>query len=159
MLMFTLAICCLTTSNLPWFMDLKFQLLCNIVFYSIRLLSPPDTCTTERDFHVGPTSSFFLELLFSSSSVAYWAPTDLAGSSSYTISFCLIILFMGSQGKNTGVVCYSLLHWTRFCQNSSLWPICLTWPSTAWLIASLSYANPFTTRLWSMKVRSYAKSV
>ena len=32
---FTLAISCLTTSNLPWFMDLTFQL-CNIALYSIR---------------------------------------------------------------------------------------------------------------------------
>ena len=31
MLMFTLAIFCLTTSNLPWFMDQHFRLLCNIV--------------------------------------------------------------------------------------------------------------------------------
>ena len=39
-----------------------------------------------------------------------------------------------------------------FCQNSSLWPIHLKWPCMAWLIASLSYASPFTvTRLWSMK--------
>ena len=29
----------------------------------------------------------------------------------------------------------------HFCQNSSLWPICLGWPCKAWLIASLSYAN------------------
>ena len=33
----TPAISCLTTSNSPWFMDLTFQLLCNIVLYSIRL--------------------------------------------------------------------------------------------------------------------------
>ena len=32
--MFTLAISCLTTPNLPWFMDLTFQVLCNIVLYS-----------------------------------------------------------------------------------------------------------------------------
>ena len=29
-------------------------------------------------------------------------------------SYCL----WGSQGKNTEVVCYSLLQWTMFCQNS-----------------------------------------
>ena len=39
-----------------------------------------------------------------------------------------------------------------FCQNSSLWPGCLGWVSSAWLIALLSYASPFTTtRLWSTK--------
>ena len=58
----------------------------------------------------------------------------------------------GSPGKNTGVGCHFLLQWTIFCQNSSLWPFWLGWPCTAWLIASLSYTNPFTmTRLWSMK--------
>ena len=27
---------------------------------------------------------------------------------------------MGSQGKNTEVVCHSLLQWTTFCQNSTM---------------------------------------
>ena len=34
-----------------------------------------------------------------------------------------------SQGKNTEVVCHSLLLWTMFCQNSPPWPICLGWPT------------------------------
>ena len=51
----------------------------------------------------------------------------------------------GSQGKNTEVVCLSLLQWTTFCQNSPSWPIHLGWPYMAWLIVSLSQ-----TRLWSM---------
>ena len=54
-------------------------------------------------------------------------------------------------GKNTGVGCHFLLQWTMFSQNSSLWPNCLGWACTAWLIASLSYARPFTpTGLWSL---------
>ena len=36
MSMFTLAISCLITSNFSWFMDLTFQVLCNIALYSIR---------------------------------------------------------------------------------------------------------------------------
>ena len=36
-LTFTLAISCLTTSNLPSFMDLTFRFPCNIALYSIRL--------------------------------------------------------------------------------------------------------------------------
>ena len=51
----------------------------------------------------------------------------------------------GSQGKNTKVVCHSLLQETTFCQNSPLWLVHLGWPHTAWLIVSLSW-----TRLWSM---------
>ena len=63
-----------------------------------------------------------------------------------------------SQGKNTGVVCHSLLWQTTFSQNSSLWPIHLGWLCTSWLIASLNYTfellhwiSPFATQgcvLW-----------
>jgi len=42
----------------------------------------------------------------------------------------------GSQGKNTEVVCHSLLQWTTFCQNSPPWPVHLGWPYMAWLIVS-----------------------
>ena len=38
-----------------------------------------------------------------------------------------------SPGKNIGVVCHSPLQGTTFYQNSSLWPIHLGWPHTAWL--------------------------
>ena len=75
----------------------------------------------------------FLELFLHWSPVAYWAPTDL-GSSSFTIlSFCLSYCSWGSQGKNTEVVCYSLLQWTTFCQTSPPWPAHLGWPHRAWL--------------------------
>ena len=39
----------------------------------------------------------------------------------------------GSQGKNTEVVCHSLLQWTTFCQTSPPWPARLGWPYMAWL--------------------------
>ena len=61
----------------------------------------------------------------------------------------------GCRSKNTGVVCHSLLQWTTLCQNSPLWPVHLRWPCTAWLIASLSFASPFsTTRLWSQNLQA-----
>ena len=48
--------------------------------------------------------------------------------------------------------CHFLLQWITIRQNSWLWSSCLGWPCLAWLIASLSYASPFTmTRLWSLK--------
>ena len=76
----------------------------------------------------------------------------LQGLNSGTISFYLSILFMGSSDKNTGVGCHSLLKWTIFCQNSSLQPVHLGWPYTAWFIVSLSYTRPFARRrLWSKK--------
>ena len=86
MLMITLAISCLTTFNLPWFMHLTFQVLCNIALYSIRLL-----CC----FCFGSVSSFFLKLFLHTSPVAYWTPTNLGSSSFSVLSFCLFILFMG----------------------------------------------------------------
>ena len=46
-------------------------------------------------FHFGSTASLFLELFLYSFPVAYWTPTNLGGSSSRVISFCLFILFMG----------------------------------------------------------------
>ena len=39
----------------------------------------------------------------------------------------------GSQGKNTEVVCHSLLQWTTVCQPSPPWSIHLGWPHMAWL--------------------------
>ena len=96
MSMFTIAIPCLTTSNLPWFMDLEFQVpmqYCSLHHWT--LLSPPVTSTAGHGFHFVSASSFFLELLLHLSLVAYWAPTNLGSSSSSVISICLFILFMG----------------------------------------------------------------
>ena len=59
----------------------------------------------------------------------------------FAFSYCS----WGSQGKNTEVVCHSLLQWTTFCQTSPLWLFHLGWLYTAWLTVSLSY-----TKLWSM---------
>ena len=44
------------------------------------------------------------------SPVAYWAPTDLGSSSFSIIPFCFSYCSWDSQGKNTEVVCHSLLH-------------------------------------------------
>ena len=84
-------------------------------------------------FCFGSIPSFFLELFLHWSPVAYWAPTDLVNSSFSILSFCLFILFMGSQGKETEVVCHSLLQWTTFCQTSPPWPVHHGWPHMAWL--------------------------
>ena len=47
----------------------------------------------------------------------------------FAFSYCS----WGSQGKNTEVVCHSLLQWTTFCQTSPPRPVHLGWPHTAWL--------------------------
>ena len=128
------------------------NILCNIVLYSIGL-SPPDAPAAEHCFCFGLSISFFLKLLviiLCLSPAAYWTLSNLGGSSSDVVSFFAFSYCpWGSPGKSSGVGCYLLLQWPMFCQNSS--PICFEWPSTAWLIASLRYTSPFTTRLCSMK--------
>ena len=60
---FTLAISCLTSSNLPWFMDLTFQVPMQYCSLPHRtLLLSPITSTTGYCFCFGSISSFFLEL-------------------------------------------------------------------------------------------------
>ena len=94
---FTLAISCLATSNLPWFMDLTSQV--PVQYYcSLQhrtLLLSPVTSTAGYCFCFGSIPSFFLELFLHWSPVAYWTPTDLGSSSFSILSFCLFILFMG----------------------------------------------------------------
>ena len=129
---FTVAISCLTTSNLPcsWTWHSKF--LCNTAFYSIGpcfyYQSHPQLGIVFALFH-----PFILELFLFWSPVAYWAPTDLGSSSFSILSLCLFICSWDSQGKNTEVVCHSLLQWTTFCQTSPPWPIRLGWLYMAWL--------------------------
>ena len=53
----------------------------------------------------------------------------LSVSYHFAFSYCS----WGSQGKNTEVVCHSLLQWTTFCQTSPPWPTYLGWHHTAWL--------------------------
>ena len=93
---FTLAISCLTTSNLPWFKDLTFQI--SMQYCSLQhqtLLLSPVTSTAGYYLCFGSIPSFFLEFfLHWSPVVAYWAPTDLESFSFSILSFCLFILFM-----------------------------------------------------------------
>ena len=93
---FTLAISCWTTSNLPWFMDLTFQV--PMQYFSLErwsLLLSPLTFTSGYCFCFGSIRSFFLELFLHWSVIAYWAPTVLGTSSFSILSCCLFILFMG----------------------------------------------------------------
>ena len=100
MSMFTLAISYLTTSNLPWFMDLTFQVHMQYCSLPHRTLLPsPVTSTTGCCFCFGDVSSFFLELFLHWSPVAYGAPTDLGSSSFSVLSFCLFMLFMGFSSQ------------------------------------------------------------
>ena len=92
MLTFTLAISYLTTSNLPWFMDLaNIPASCAILLIiHWTLLLSPVSLTTGYCFCFGSIPSFFLEV-------------------SYHLAFSYCS--WGSQDKNAEVVCYSLLQW------------------------------------------------
>ena len=62
MSVFTLAISCLTTSNLPWFMDLTFQVPMQYCSFQHGIWLPsPVTSTMGCCFCFGSVSSFFLE--------------------------------------------------------------------------------------------------
>ena len=139
MSMFTLAISCLTTSNLPCFMDITFQV--PMLYWSLQhwtLLPSPVTSKTGYCFCFDAVSSFFMELFLYWSPVAYWTLPTWGVHLSVSYLFAFSSCSWGSQGKNTEVVCHSFLQWTMFCQNSPPQPVCLGWPYMAWIIVSLS---------------------
>ena len=102
---------------------------CSLQHWNLLLSLVPST--SECCFCFGSFRSFFLELFLHWSPVVYWA-TDL-GSSSFRVLFPFSYCSWGSQGKNTEVVCCSLLRWTTFCQTSPPWPVRFGWPHMAWL--------------------------
>ena len=124
--MFILAISCLTTSSLPWFMDLTFQVpvqYCSL--WHQTFLSPPDTFTTKHHFRFGPAASFFPELLviiLCSSQVAYLT----CGGSSFGV---IIFIFHSVHGVLRG----RILEWFGIPSSSgpcfviTLTMICLSW--------------------------------
>ena len=122
MLMLTLAISCLTTSNLPWFMDLTFQV--PMQYYSLQhqtLLPSPISFTTGCCFCFGSVSSFFLELVLHWSPVAYWASTNLGSSSFSVLFFCLFILFLGFSRQECWF-CYTKINVAISRKNMTILP-------------------------------------
>ena len=92
MLMFTLAISCLTTCNLPWFINIPGS-------YPMLIFTASGFTFSTRHRHNWALFSLWLSLFlpsgFLSSPVVYLAPTDLGISSFSVISLCLSLLFMG----------------------------------------------------------------
>ena len=146
MLMFALAISCLTTSNLSWFMDLTFQVpmqCCSLQLWT--LLLSPVTSTTGCCFCFGSISSFFQELFLHWYPVAYWAPTDLESSSFSVLSFCLFMLFMGFSRQE---------YWNGLPFPSPVVHILSelsTMTHLSWMaLHGMAYVSLTYTRLWSM---------
>ena len=127
-------------------MDLTFQVpmqYCSLKHWTLPW--SPGTFTTKHCFYFGPGFLFFLELFLICLQWHIEHLLTLGVHLPLTYLFPLSYCSWGFQGKNTEVVCHSLIQWTTFCQNSPPWLICLGWLSTAWLIAPLSYR-----RLWYM---------
>ena len=131
--MFTLAISCLPTSNLPRFMDLTFQVAMQYWFLQHWTLLPSLVTSL--------TGFFFFFLLWLclfivSGVISPLSPVALGTYQPGEVIFqCPIFLpsycSLHSQGKNTEVVCHSLPQWITFCQNSPPCPICLGCPCMA----------------------------
>ena len=93
--------------------------------YTILLFTASDLASITSLIHnwvlfcFGSVSSFFLVLFFSTDLQLHIVhlPTwgvHLSVSYLFAFSYCS----WGSHGRNTEVVCHSLLQWTTFCQNS-----------------------------------------
>ena len=165
MFIFTLVIFWLTMSHLPWFIDLTFEVSMQYCsFQHQTLLSPPNTHSL-ASFPLWPSCFILTGDIINGNSPPHFPCSIFGHLQAWGAHLLTSYLFAfsyrpcGSQGKNTGVSCHFLLQWTKFCQNSLLWPIHLRWPCTEWFIASLSYASPFPTmKLWSMKGKQYDTS-
>ena len=108
-------------------MDLTFQVPLQYCSLQHQTLLPSlVTSTAGSWFCFGSIPSFFLELFLHT-------PTNLGNSSFSVLYFAFSHCSWGSQGKNTEVVCHSLIQWTTFCQTSAPWPICLGSPHKLWL--------------------------
>ena len=128
---FTLAISCLTTSNLLWFMDLAFQVPMQYYYLPhLTLLTSPVTSTTGHCFTL-PRSlhsfwSYFSTLLqYHTGHLPTWG-VHLSVPCLFAFLYCS----WGSQGKNTEVVCHSLLQGTTFVRTLHHDPS--VWGSPTW---------------------------
>ena len=146
MLMFTLAISCMTSFQCTLIHEPNIPVpaqFCSLQHHS--LLSPPDTSTTGHHFHFGSASSFFLELFLCSSPVACWTPTNLTGSPFKVLPFCLFILFMGFSRQE----CWSGLPFLSPVNHILSELSTMTHPS--WVaLCDMAHSSLSYTKLWFM---------
>ena len=135
-------------------MDLTFQIPMQYCSLQHRtLLLSPVTSTTGYCFCFDSIPSFFLELFLHWSPVAYWTSTNLGSSFSSILSFCLLYSSWGSQGKNTEVVCHSLLQWTDHWKHQKAYLLQLglrQWPVGVYYLRSHAnlISSQQTSYLW-----------
>ena len=130
---FTLSITCLTTSNLPWFMDLTFQIPMQYCYLQHR------TLLLSRHIHNWVLFLLWLppfilsEVIFALISSSILGTYRLGESSFSILSFCLFILFMGFSRQEywSGLPFLSLVD--HILSDLSTMTARLGWPHTAWL--------------------------
>ena len=137
---FTLAISCLTTSNLPWFMDLTFQVpmqYCSLQHQT--LLLSPVTSTAGYCFCFGSVSSFFLDPFILSGVISPLISSSILGTYQPGEFLFLCPIFLPFHTVH-GVLKARILKWFAIPFPSGphsvrplQWPICLEWPHMAWL--------------------------
>ena len=129
MLIFTLAISCLTTSYLPWFMDLTFQVPMQYCSLQHWTLLPWSVTSTTGCFFLLWLNLFILSWaispLFSSSMLSTYWPGEFIFQCHIFLPFSYCSWH--SQGKNTEVVCHSLLHWNHILSWWSSVMVVLSW--------------------------------
>ena len=113
MSVFNLAISCLTTSSLPWFMDLTFQVpmqYCSLQHQT--LLVSPLTPTTRCVFALAPSLHSFWSYI-SSSILGTYQPGE------FIFQFLSFLPFHTVHGVLKARIqkCPSLLQWTTLCLN------------------------------------------
>ena len=121
---FTLAISFLTTSSLPWFMDITFQVPMKYCSLQHQILLPsPVTSTTGCYFCFGSVFSFFLESFLHWSPIAIWEPTDL-GSSSFLPLTVFLVYWCGANSFKL----HSCIHLLLKClMDSSIFLVQIGW--------------------------------
>ena len=113
--------------------------------YAILFFTASDFTFTTSHIHNWTFFPLWLRLFFLSGAISLLFSVRILGTYQcgefifqcpffFAFSYCS----WDSQGKNTEMVCHSLLQWTTFCQNSPPWPVHLGWSYTAWLIVSVS---------------------
>ena len=124
--MFTLAISCLTTSNLPWFMDLTFRVPMQYCSLQHQTL-PTSPVTSTAGLALAPSLHSFCSCfsLFSSSTMGTYQPGEFIFQCHI---FLLFILFMGFSRQEywKGLPFPSPME--HICQNSPPWPVHLGGP-------------------------------
>ena len=133
MLMFTLAISSLTTSNLFVLIHRP-----NVPdFYAILLFTASDLVSITSHIHSWVLFLLWLCLFIFSGVISPLFFSNILGTywlGEFIFQCPISLPFHTVHGVlKAGILKWFLLQWTSFCQNSLPWPVHLGWPYTAWL--------------------------